>query len=209
MPYFYRKRWWKPRARIYKRFQKRKFRFRYRRRRPRKIIRRRYQWVRRFKKLFKKKRKFLKLGQWQPELIRNSHIKGIFTLFEASPGRFSNNWPQYRDSLYPEWAPGGGGWSILVFNLGALFDEFQRVRNWWTVSNVNLPLCRFINAKFKFYRDENVDYIVHYSTSYPMTDTAQKHADAQPSRMLMRRHKIIVRSKSHNPRAKPYVKKKN
>lgn len=132
----------------------------------------------------------------------------MFTLFEGPPGRFANNWPQYRDSLVPRYTPSGGGWGIFVFNLGALFDEFLRIRNWWTVTNLNLPLCRYLGCKFRFYKMEDIDYVVHYSTSYPMTDSAQAHADAQPSRMLMRRHKIIVPCKKRKPNSRNYIKKR-
>lgn len=108
----------------------------------------------------------------------------------------------------PQYAPGGGGgWGIFVFNLGALFDEFLRMRNWWTVSNLNLPLCRYLYCKFRFYKLEDIDYVVTYTNSYPMTDSAQQHADAQPSRMLMRRRKIIVPCKRKKPNGKNYIKK--
>nr|UGV42369.1 MAG: ORF1 [TTV-like mini virus] len=210
MPYFYRRHWYRPRTtyNFKRRYRKRWFRpYSWR---PRKTIRRRRRKRRVRKRFYKRKlkRAFLKLKQWQPELIRKSCIKGLFTLFEASPGRFANNWPQYRDSLVPIHTPGGGGWGIFVFNLGAFFDEFLRIRNWWTVSNVNLPLVRYLYCKLRFYRCEDIDYVVYYSTNYPMTDSAQKHADAQPSRMLMRKHKIIVPSRKKRPNKKPYVKKK-
>lgn len=55
---------------------------------------------------------------------------------------------------------------------------------------------------------EDVDYVVHYTTSYPMTDTQQQHADAQPSRMLMRRRKIIVQCKRKKPNSRNYVRKR-
>lgn len=139
----------------------------------------------------------MSIRQWQPQLIRRSAIKGYFTLFYCTPGRISNNFPQYRDSITPPFAPGGGGWGIYVFNLGAMFDEFNRVRNWWTVSNVDLPLCRYLGCKLTLYRAEDVDYIFVYSRYYPMTDTEQKHADAQPSRLLLRKHKVIVQSRQH------------
>lgn len=209
MPYYYRRKWWKPRRRNFYNYQRRQY-LRHRRRRPRKTIRhrKRRNWVRKFFYYKKKtKRPFLRLKQWQPELIRRSKIKGLFTLFEAPPGRFSNNWPQYRDSFVPQYAPGGGGWGIFVFNLGALFDEFLRMRNWWTVSNLNLPLCRYLYCKFRFYKLEDIDYVVTYTNSYPMTDSAQQHADAQPSRMLMRRRKIIVPCKKKKPNGKNYIKK--
>lgn len=147
------------------------------------------------------------LKQWQPELIRKSKIKGLFTLFNGAHGHFSCNYPQYRDSFTPEFTPGGGAWGIFVFNLGAFFEEFLRVRNWWTVSNVDLPLCRYTGCKLRFYRTDYVDYVVNYTTSYPMTDTQLLHAESHPARMLLEKHKIIV-TRRQDKRQKPYITKK-
>nr|UGV36194.1 MAG: ORF1 [TTV-like mini virus] len=196
----YRRKRWFP-------YQRRRW-IRYRYRRPTKAFRRRRQkWVRKLFKTRKFKRKTLPIKQWQPENIRTCKIKGNYTMFSCTKETYYNNYTQYRDSWTPEFFPSGGGWGVLVFNLGALFQEFLRTRNWWTVSNVDLPLCRYINCKLTFYRTENVDYIVYYTRNYPMTDNEYVHADACPNRMLMRRHKIIVKSMRHNPK-KPYVRKK-
>lgn len=86
-----------------------------------------------------------------------------------------------------------------------MFDEFNRVRNWWTTSNVDMPLCRYTGTKITLYRADKADYIFYYSTNYPMTDTAQRHADAQPSRLMLKKRKIIVESRERNKR-KPYKK---
>lgn len=209
MPFFYRRRWYRPTyyRRRFNTYQRRR-RIRYRQRRSRNAFRKRRRHRVRKNFYYKRKKKLtLSLRQWQPETIRKSKIKGIFTLFACNEGRGANNYPQYRDSFVPQHHPGGGGWGIYVFNLGALFDEFLRIRNWWTVSNVNLPLCRYIYCRLTFYRAEKVDYVVHYTTSYPMTDSDYKHAEAQPSRLLMRRRKIIVQSRQHTNK-KPYIRKK-
>lgn len=206
MPYAYRKRWKRTWPRKQYNFWKRRRRFQFRRRRPKTTIRRRKRfWVRK-NKFFKKtkKRKTLILKQWQPELIRNTKIKGLFTVFACSQGRGSNNFIQFRDSFTPEFQPGGGGWSIIVFNLGAFFQEFERLKNVWTVSNINLPLVRYLYCKLKLYRSDNVDYVVHYNRNFPMSDNEYKHADACPLRMLSRRHKVIVASRQNNNK-KPYV----
>lgn len=208
MPYFYKRNWRRPRTYYRKNYYRRRQRFRPRRRRARKAFRRNRRYrVRKFRKFFKRKLKFLPLKQWQPEIIRKSKIKGIFTLFNGAQGRFANNWPQYRDSFTPDFAPSGGGWGIFVFNLGALFEEFLRVRNWWTSSNVDLPLCRYLGCKLRFYRSTYVDYVVNYTLSYPMTDTQLLHAEAQPARMLLGKHKIIV-TRRENRKQKPYITKR-
>lgn len=186
----YRKRWFRPGLR-----------------RPRNTFRRRQRTRVRRKKLFtKRKKKALLLKQWQPELIRTCKIKGNFTLFSSNFDTLSNNYPQYRDSWVPQHFPSGGGWGIFVFNLGALFQEFLRVRNWWTYSNVNLPLVRYVKCKLTFYRDANADYVVYYTRNSPMTDNEYEHADACPNRMLMKHRKIIVTSLKRKHR-KPYIRK--
>nr|UGV34473.1 MAG: ORF1 [TTV-like mini virus] len=210
MPYFFNRRWYRPRTsyNFKRRYRKRWFRpFRWRTRRT---LRRKRRRRRVRKRTFYKKRKLktLKLVQWQPELIRHCRIKGMFTMFQGARERWSNNYIQYRDSLTPEFFPGGGGWGLFVFNLGALFDEFLRIRNWWTFSNINLPLVRYLGCNVKFYRDDFVDYIVTYNRNYPMTDSALHHANAQPSRMLSQKHKIIVQSRAHTQNKKPYVRRR-
>nr|UGV37270.1 MAG: ORF1 [TTV-like mini virus] len=209
MPYYngYRRRFFKPRYRrnYWQKYQRRRW-FRPRTRRARKTFRkRRYRRVRKRFNIRKKKAALL-LKQWQPELIKSCKIKGIYTLFESNYDTMSNNYTQYRDSWVPEHWPAGGGWGINVFNLGCLFQEFLRVRNWWTVSNVQLPLCRYIKCRLTFYRDEKVDYIVYYTRNYPMTDNEYEHAEACPGRMLMRHKKLIVTSLQRKHR-KPYIRK--
>lgn len=208
MPYFYKRKWRRPRTYYRNKYNQRRWRFRPRRRRARKAFRRHRKYrVRKFRNFFKRKLKFLPLKQWQPERIRKCKIKGLFTLFNGAQGRFANNWPQYRDSFTPEFTPSGGGWGIFVFNLGALFEEFLRVRNWWTVSNVDLPLCRYTGCKLRFYRTDYVDYVVQYTLSYPMTDTQLLHAESCPARMLLSNHKIIV-TRRENRKQKPYITKR-
>lgn len=197
----------KPRFYYRNRYRHWKRPWRSRRRRSRRAFQRKRR--RRVRKRFyikKRKLKKLKIVQWQPETIRKCHIKGYFTLFEAAQGRFSNNFAQFQDSITPQHEPGGGGWGTYVFNLGALFQQFERVRNYWTYSNVGLPLVRYCGCKFYFYRSDFCDYIVKYNLNYPMTDSELVHSESQPLRMLLSRHKIIVTKKTE--RNKPYKVKK-
>lgn len=129
-------------------------------------------------------------------------------LLQCGPNRIENNWTQYMNSYVPEENDGGGGWSQLKFSLGSLYEERQLVRNYWTKSNVGLPLVRYTGAVFKFYRTLDTDYIVHYRNCLPMLDTEMQHTNAQPSAMLLYKHKIIVPSfKSEPHKRKPYIKK--
>nr|UGV36143.1 MAG: ORF1 [TTV-like mini virus] len=195
----------------YRRYNKRwrRRRRRFNTRRSRKTFRRnRRSWVRkrRYFRFRKRKLKKIRLNQWQPQLIRKCKITGLFTLFQSTFERGSNNYAQYQLSYVPEKESGGGGWGIFVFNLGAFYQMFERVRNWWTYSNINLPLCRYLGCKFTFYRDDFIDYIVTYTTNFPMTDSDLKHAEAQPYRMMLRKRKIVVTCKHKNRHRKPYKK---
>lgn len=120
----------------------------------------------------------------------------------------SNNWAQYQKSITAEKMPGGGGWSLIVFNLGALYEEWELLHNWWTKSNKGLPLIRYNYCTLKFYRSLNTDYVVTYTRCYPMLDSKYTHANSQPSRMLMSNKKIIVRRYRHHGKQKPYIKKR-
>nr|UGV37736.1 MAG: ORF1 [TTV-like mini virus] len=210
MPYYnvWRKRYFqRPYTRRYWKRKQRKPRFRFRYRRVRAPFQRRWRTrVRRHKFFIKKKKKWLPIRQWQPELIRRCKVKGNFTIISGNYETLANNYAQYRDSQVPEHFPSGGGWGIFVFNLGCLFDEFLRVRNWWTSTNVHLPLVRYLKCKLTFYRHPKADYVVYYTRNLPMTDDEYQHADACPNRMLMKHKKILVTSLSRKHR-KPYVRK--
>nr|UGV39315.1 MAG: ORF1 [TTV-like mini virus] len=175
------------------------------------ILRRKRRWrrrrVRRLRFL-KKRLKTIKVKEWQPKFIKTCLIKGQLCLFQCGAGRTHHNWSQYTKSYVPISEPGGGGWSAIVISLNALWDEFQCLRNWWTASNKGLPLCRFLGGYIKFYRSLNTDYVVTIQTCPPFTDTELLHLQAQPSRQLMTKNKIIVPALHRKNYKKAYIKKK-
>lgn len=128
-------------------------------------------------------------------------------LVQCGPDRLHFNWTQYMDTVTPEKWQGGGGWSQIKFSLGSLFQQREYMNNYWTVSNVGLPLTRYRGCTFKFYRAKDIDYIVYYTTCQPMLDNVMLHATAQPANMLMRKNKIIVKSQRTKPNGKLWVKK--
>nr|UGV37392.1 MAG: ORF1 [TTV-like mini virus] len=199
MPYgryyrrYYRPRWTRPR---------RYFRWR----RPRSFLRRRHYRRRRYR--VRRKLKYLPLKEWQPKTIRNCTIKGTKCLFMAGQQRFWNNYGQYQKSIVPEHWPGGGGCSILVFSLTALYEEYENLRNKWTTSNKGLPLVRYRGCTLKFYRDDWIDYVVTVQTCFPMTATEDMYLSLQPYIMLQNTHKIIVPAKKTIPNRRPYIKRR-
>nr|UGV38282.1 MAG: ORF1 [TTV-like mini virus] len=209
MPYWYRNRYnrwnWRRRKPKYRRYFTRRrttkaFRPRWR------LYRRRYR-VRR-KKFYKRKLKTIVMRQFQPEKIINAKVKGTICLYQCGPDRLHFNWTQYMQTITPEHWQGGGGWSQIKFSLGSLYQQHQYMSNVWTKSNVGLPLVRYQGCQFKFYRNLDMDYIVWYTNCLPMLDNVMLHATAQPSNMLMRKHKIIVKSLKTKPNGKLFVKKR-
>lgn len=53
-----------------------------------------------------------------------------------------------------------------------------------------------------------MDFVVEYSLQYPLTLNFGDYIDSHPLNILLKKHKIIIPSKKHNPKGKPYVKKK-
>lgn len=199
------------RPRYYYNYPYRRRRRRFRKWRPRKPLRRRWRIYRRKQrsKKVKRKRRFKKklkltIEQFQPTTINKCKIKGTRCLFQGSPLRMSNNYIEYANSTVPDDTPGGGGWSLQIFSLENLYDDFLKLRNIWTKSNAGLPLVRFLGSKFKFYQSDETDYIVNYDRCWPMKDTPIKHADSSPVGMFMKKHKITVPSRKTQLRKKPF-----
>lgn len=132
----------------------------------------------------------------------------MFPLFQAAYGRYSHNWTQYKESIVPEYWPGGGGWSIFCFSLNNIFVENQKLLNWWSKSNKGLNLCRYIGLKCKFFRQQCTDYVVSYSTEPPFEVGKFHYPSSHPQRLLTYNHHIIVPSHRTQPNyKKAYITK--
>nr|UYL84765.1 MAG: ORF1 [Anelloviridae sp.] len=195
---------WYPR----RRYPRRRYRWlrRWRARRPfRPRYRRRY-WVRNYSR----KRKLFKITekQWQPKVIRKTHVKGTYPLFLCTKHRINNNMIQYLDSIAPEHYYGGGGFSIMQFSLQALYEEFIKAKNWWTNTNCFLPLVRYMGCSFKFYKTEYYDYIVLIERCYPLACTDEMYLSSQPSIMMLTKKCIFVPCKQNSKGRKPYKRVK-
>lgn len=206
-PYWQTKYWRRP----FKRRRRRNWFYRrgirqtlFRRNRRRRYRRKRFK----VKRLKFKKRKLLKLKQWQPESIRKCKIVGVKCLFQGSSFRAYHNYTEYIYSTVPVKQPGGGGWALLVFSLSSLYEDYDHLKNIWTQTNDSLPLVRYTGCSFKFYQTQDTDYIVTYDTCWPMVATPHTHADSSPSRMILKRHKIVIPSRNTKQRRKPYKKVK-
>lgn len=199
-PYYWR-RWrrrrrpgfWRPRRTIFRR-----------RWRPRRRVRRLFRYP--LYRPYRLKRKLLKkhLTQWQPEKINKCFIKGQKCLFEGGHQRLSNNFYEYFGSLIPDKWQGGGGWSLMVFSLDSLYEDFTLLQNYWSKSNAGMPLVTYQGCTLKFYQSEYTDYAVKIDRCWPMVDTELTHANSHPQRMLLDRKTLKIPALTTKRRRKPY-----
>nr|UGV36665.1 MAG: ORF1 [TTV-like mini virus] len=198
MAYHYRA--WKYPRRRYRRYWKW---------RPRKTFRRTF-WRRRRRRYkvrrrrFKRKLKKIILNEWQPQKIRKLTVTGLFPLFMCNRDRIANNMTQWLYSTAPEHFASGGGFSLTNFSLNCLYELHQKDTNWWTQSNCNMPMIRYLHCRLKLYRAEETDYVFRYSTCQPMKATQLTYMSSQPSMMMMNKHTIFVRCLKNTQHKKPY-----
>lgn len=82
----------------------------------------------------------------------------------------------------------------------------QHVRNWWTKSNLNLPLVRYIKCIFKIYQSDDVDIVFRYQRHFPMEATQLTYPTMQPSVLMMLNKTILIPSKKTRRLRKGYKK---
>lgn len=131
---------------------------------------------------------------------------GKTCLVYFSPERLSHNSVMYEESITPDHWPGGGGFSVTQLSLNALYDMHLKCLNWWTNSNVDLPLCRYSGVYLKFYQCDTLDYAVKIQTQLPSSSNKLTYPSTQSSMMLMSKGKLIIPSKQNEKRRKPYKK---
>nr|UGV34717.1 MAG: ORF1 [TTV-like mini virus] len=191
MPYYWRRRYWRPRRRFW-------------RRRARKTFRRRYWRRRRTVRKFRKKLHKITVKEWQPKTINKLKVTGFYPLFEGTKERLGNNNTMYIDSIAPHLIPSGGCFSINVFTLKALYELHLKARNWWTKSNCRLPLIKYLGCKLNLYRSSNADYVFVYANCGDMKANEQMFQSTQPSVLLLNKNKRIVTCDPNNCKRKPY-----
>nr|UGV36568.1 MAG: ORF1 [TTV-like mini virus] len=183
----------------------RPYRRRYWRRRASRFVRRRT-WRRRKYRVRKRKAKTIKLKEFQPHYIRKLKVNGTYPLFLTTSKRLSNNMCCYLESFAPHDWPGGGGFSILNFSLYTLYKENLIARNYWTTSNENMPLIRYLGCKMTLYSQPEVDYLFYYHNAYPMQASKLTYMSSHPQIMIQTKHVKVIRCRRFSKRKKPYKK---
>nr|UGV37421.1 MAG: ORF1 [TTV-like mini virus] len=192
MPY-YRRPWY----RRYRRF------WTWRARRP---LRRRYRrrWRRFRVRRPKRKLKTIPIREWQPSKINRLTITGRYPLFEGTNERIGNNNTQYIDATAPEFHPGGGLFSITQFSLAGLYELHLKGRNWWTKSNCQLPLIKYLGCTLRLYRSHTADYVSVYARCGELTANELMYNSCQPSILMLNKHKKTVSCGRDTKSRKPF-----
>lgn len=118
--------------------------------------------------------------------------------------RTSNNLNCYLESIASHNQHGGGGFSICNWSLMTLYKENLVLRNWWTTSNENMPLIRYLGCCITLYRESELDYLFNYNNQYPMTAKLTTYQSTSPAAMLLHKNTIIMACKKNNRNKKPY-----
>lgn len=102
----------------------------------------------------------------------------------------------------------GGGFSIVLFTLQYLYQQWILFNNIWTTGNNGYDLVRYTGASLYFFRHPFASFVVNYVIAPPFTVNRETYTNCNPYRMLLQKHKILIPSMSRRPRGKPWVKRK-
>nr|UYL84780.1 MAG: ORF1 [Anelloviridae sp.] len=198
MPYY-----WRPWRRPWRRRWRRSWR-----RRSRKAFRTRRLWRnRRYRvRRIRHKLKNITIKQWQPSTIKKLTIRGIYPLFSGTTDRIGFDNTAYIDRIAPQNYPGGGLYSITVFTLQGLYELHTKFRNWWTVSNCNLPLIRYYGCTMKFFNSSSVDYVTVPVNCGELKATEKMFQSCQPAVLMLNKRKKVLLCKNYKHRRRPYKK---
>nr|UGV42677.1 MAG: ORF1 [Torque teno virus] len=212
--------WWRRRRRPRWRRRRWRRRARVRTRRPRRPVRRRRRRVRRgkrgWRRLYRRwrrrgrrkhKRKKLVMRQWNPSTVTKCFIVGYLPIIICGQGTSAMNYASHCDDIeYP--GPLGGGLTSMRFTLRILYDQYTRGQNFWTKSNEDLDLARFLGSRWTFYRHSEVDFIVTWETSAPFTDSIVSGPHQHPGIQMLMKKKILIPSFRTKPKGRSTIKVK-
>lgn len=205
--------WWRRRRRRRWRRRRRRPRRRrpYRRRRPRRVRRRRGRWRRAYRRWGRRRRrrrhkKRLILTQWQPPIVKKCLIIGYDPLIICGINRTAFNYTTHSEDFTFNNESFGGGLCTAQYTLRILFQEKLAQHNFWTASNEDLDLARYLGGVLILFRHPTVDFLVRVRTSPPFNDTDMTALTLHPGMMMLSKKVIKVPSLKTRPSKKHYVK---
>lgn len=92
------------------------------------------------------------------------------------------------------------------FTLRILYDKHLRHLNYWTVSNEDLDLCKYLKSTFYAYKHPTINFIIQIHTSPPFLDTPLTSPSIHPDMLMLTKNKILIPSLKTRPNKKHKVK---
>lgn len=121
-------------------------------------------------------------------------------------GRQMRNFTYWQDYWTHTKCPAGGGFAVIKLSLGYFYEDYKRLKNIWTKSNCDYDLCRYQGTYIYFYPHPEVDFVIHFSRSYPMVVDEHTYMSTHPFFLMLRKKKKIIPSRRTNPKGKQYYK---
>nr|UGV45297.1 MAG: ORF1 [Torque teno virus] len=179
---------------------------RVRRRRRWRRGRRRRKFFRRRRRLRRKRRKpKIVIKEWQPDTVRRCRIIGYIPLIISGQGTFATNFSSHLEDRISK-GPFGGGHSTMRFSLFVLYQEHLRHMNFWTRSNDELELTRYLGATITVYRHPDQDFLIVYNRKSPLGGNIYTAPSLHPGNAMLAKHKIIVPSLETRKRGRKKIK---
>lgn len=100
----------------------------------------------------------------------------------------------------------GGGLCTAQYTLRILFQEKLAQHNFWSASNEDLDLARYLGASLIFFRHPTVDFLVRVRTSPPFEDTDMTAMTLHPGMMMLAKKTIKIPSLKTRPSRKHFVR---
>lgn len=100
----------------------------------------------------------------------------------------------------------GGGLCTTQYTLRILFQEKLAQHNFWSASNEDLDLSRYLGASLIFFRHPTVDFLVRVRTSPPFEDTDMTAMTLHPGMMMLAKKTIKIPSLKTRPSRKHFIK---
>lgn len=139
--------------------------------------------------------------------IRKCRIEGYLPLFQAGYGRYSNQYTLWKETIFPPKYPGGGGWSIQRLSLANLYSQHKDHMNYWTRSNQNLNMCRYMGCYVYLFRERFTDYIFTWMEEEPRHVPKYYYCSHHPLRLLTHKRKKVIPSFTTQPHKKKAIQK--
>ena len=94
----------------------------------------------------------------------------------------------------------------MRFSLSVLYQEHQRHMNFWTRSNDDLELTRYLGATITVYRHPDQDFLLVYNRKSPLGGNIYTAPSLHPGNAMLAKHKIIIPSLETRKRGRKKIK---